>query len=235
MLQSALSVSSIPLKSSLNVIGSGQIADAARLFQLGTLLRGQIPQVLRAQAPATDANAPASTVKTIVLPYDARANTILRAYARAGTGTLGEMTVDAPNTTTTTGQHIGIQPDGNIMTLGTDAWTSIDVVYVPERADPSTITLTLPVSSNLLTLPTSFQGLALNLVYAYANTGTTVGQKRIITPASSSGTAACACFNLAKTGVYFNSGDAVTNATVIFTQVALSDLNTVLESDSVIA
>ena len=246
--QSALTVSTIPLKSILDQATPSTFASMLASLQFGSVLRGQIPQVLRAQAVVVDKNAPVtgvlgtSGITTLVLPYDARCtpNGIINAYCRTAKSgvTVGPMTIETAFGSVSGTLECAVQPDGNICTYGADGITSMDVVYIPERIDPyNVMTITLPVSSNVLTLPTALQGGVVLLVNAVANTGTTTGQKFIIAPAATSGTAASANLNLAKTAVNFNSADAVTNATVTVLMAAgwLSggvDLSTILENDS---
>jgi hypothetical protein len=205
------------------------ICDLFRAIELGSLLRAQLPQVLRRKTPATPIYNLA-TLQTIQLPATARAANIVRATSLVGTVT-GELTPVAYGTTPTTGQ-VAVGPNGNIVVLATDAITSLDVIYTPERGDVMDIA-SYPVASNVLTLPTSVtsKGVVL-LLEVQALTGTSAGNKVILVPGAGAPAAGQARLNVAKTTITFAVADAVTSARVKLLVCAEKDLNTLLEADS---
>lgn len=203
------------LKDALNRANPNTLADELRTVSLGTVLGGQMAQCLYAKDPAASSSQ-LSTLESIVLPNDGKAWTLHRAYARVGGGTAGEMTIDAPNTTVTTTRHIAVAPNGDIVTLAADAWTSIDLVYTPMQGKEAVLG-TLPVASNTLTLPTAFSNV-LYLVSVTSVTGTLTGALVVLAPGGSPSSGQCA-LNLAKTAVSFASADAVTSAIVTLSLV----------------
>lgn len=220
-------------KEVLNRANPDTIPDHLRAMKFGSLLRGQLSQVIRKKAPAANSGAPGATVLTIVLPNDARATRIERAYGRAGTAGTGELTIVAPGTTPATGE-ISIQPDGNLMTLAADAHTSVDVTYIPERGDVIEL-VDQQVATHVLTIPSwvTARGVVL-LLEATATAGTLTGRMRVLTPAASAPATTQAKLNVAKTTVTFAVADAVTKANVKLLVCAAEDLDTMLEADATI-
>lgn len=216
------------MKAALDRANAGSLPDLFRLVKLGKLLRGQFTQVLRKKDPAADAAVDA-TCHSIVLPNDAKAAQIVRAYARVGTATVGEMVVDAPGTVQTTTLHCGVAPNGDLSFLAADAWSSVDVIYTPERGD-ALVLPELPVASNAILLPAPAAGKVVLLIDANATAGTTTGRKIIEKPSASAATAGCARLDLAKLNVKFAGADAVTKAIVTLLVIAEDDLDTILES-----
>lgn len=215
------------IKEALNRANPNTISDHMREVAIGQVLRGQVLQVLRKKAPALDA-AVLATLASIKLPNDAKAASIIRATGRVGTVT-GEFAPQAFGATPATAQ-VAVAPNGDIVFLNADAITNVDVTYVPERADVF-VTLALPVTTNVLTLPSpaTTRGVVL-LIDALAVTGTAVGRKIILVPGAGAPAAGQARLNVAKTTVTFAVADAVTTAIVTLGLAALADLDTVLES-----
>jgi hypothetical protein len=223
----------------LNGANANQIADELRAMAFGSFLRS-MPIPLRNQAPlAAGASLyDLATLSAIVLPDDAKANTIFRAYGRAaGSATPGDITLKtaigaaSPYTTPTTGT-IAVSPSGNIVLLGTDLYTNVDVLYLPEKYD--TVELTLSVASNNLTIPASLvtQGVVF-LLEAQATIGTVTGQNIVIAPGSAPGTTKQANLNLAKSLVQFLPADAVTQARVKLGVASAIDQNAFFEAAQV--
>jgi hypothetical protein len=153
-----------------------------------------------------------STLSAIQLPPQAKAAYILRASVRAGTATVpaaSELTVESYGTTPST-QQIAIAPNGDIVVLAADAWTDLDVLVACFRLKQ--VVLTLPVVTNVATLPTGLGVQYLEQVNALV--GTSTGYKVILVPGSGSPSAGQARLNLAKGTVTFASGDAVTQAQI---------------------
>jgi hypothetical protein len=220
----------------LNGANPNNIPDEFRQMLLGSFVRA-MPIPLRNQVPLVAGANPyvLATLGAITLPDDAKANTIFRAYARTGTGTTGELALKSaigngsPYTTPTAGT-VGVAPSGDIVFLGTDAWTNVDVLYLPEKYD--VVELNLPVASNVMTLPTSVttQGVVF-MLEAQATAGTTIGTKVVLAPsASAPGSTGQANLNILKTQVLFTVADAVTAARVKLGLCNATDLNAFLET-----
>ncbi len=220
-----------PLKDQIDAANPNTLADLMRKIQLGQVLRGQLPQVLRKQNPAADA-AQLATLESLVLPNDAKATSILRATVRAG-GVTGELAVQAYGTTPSTGQ-IAVAPNGDIAVLAADAITDMDVVYLPERGD--VVTVTADVATGVLTIPAPYVSRGvIALLDANATVGTVTGRKKILVPAAGLPATTKAQLNLAKSTVSFNNAtDAVTKASVTLLLAAAIDLDTTLEAESTI-
>ncbi len=199
-------------------------ADQMKQIALGSLLQGQIPQVIRKGKPVANANNLA-TMQGIALPASGKASVVLRAYARAGTVT-GALTPVVGDPATT---QIGVGANGDILTLAADAITDLDVVFVPERAD--VIEVTLPVAANVLTIPAAIvsKGVVL-LADVNALAGTATGRKIVLAPGAGAPAAGQARLNVAKSTVTFAAADAVTSAKVTLAITAAEDLKKILEA-----
>jgi len=214
------------LKSSLNRADLNALADEFRSLALGDMVAA-FPTTLRTCSAA--ANVGSVGYVFAKQSADIPAASILWAYAKAGSGTPAQLTVVAYGTTPTAGQ-IGIASNGKIVTASADAWTNVDVCYVPEKGDQFSVTL--PVASNTLTLPSNMitPG-ASTLLSVVVNTGSVVGAK-IVEVAGATPTTGEACLNAAKTQVVFASADAVTNATVTVLCSAAIDVSAALAAPS---
>jgi len=218
-------------RESANRTNPNTLADLLRKLGLGDLLLGQMVQSLLAQDPDTAGTSGynLATLDALPLPDNSKGVVVLRATARAATVT-GELTPAAYGATPTTGQ-IAVAPNGNIVTLATDAITDLDVVYVPERGD--VIETYFPVVSDVLTLPASITDRHVVLLEEVeAVEGTVTGKKIILVPGGSPSTGQAALTDVAKTSVTFASADAVTRARVKLLVAATADLQSVLTADA---
>ena len=119
------SATTSPLKNSFDTAKPETIADLLRVIAFGDVLRDQLPQVLRKQAPAADA-AQLGTLQSFGCPAKgAPAASILRARAWRGTTTPAELTVEPYGTTPASGQ-IAVAPNGDLVVLASDAWLDVD-------------------------------------------------------------------------------------------------------------
>jgi hypothetical protein len=201
------------------------IADLFRKAKIGKVLRGQIPQVIRANTPVADDGVD-STLFACMLPNDAKASAILRAYARSGVGTPGELTIVLPNVVPAASE-IAVAPNGDIVTLAADAWESLDVTYVPERGD--VVEYTATVDSDAIALPSHITDRGvIYLLDALVTTGAPAGRKEIVAPGTAPA-AGQAALDDAKEIVNFAAGEA-TEATLRLLIVAADDLGSLLES-----
>lgn len=221
------------LTDSLNRANPNTLADQFRLIKLGQTIRQDIKVSLRGldADAAGSAAEDLSTLDSIVLPDDAKAGTIFRAFAKVGGSGTGEMTVVGRHVTPTSGE-IAIAPSGNIVLLAADAITSVDIEYLPERGDVEVV-VELDLDTSVLTLPTAFSGNVMALLRADATAAGVTGRKNIFTQASGLPAAGQARLNVAGTTVSFGAADSVTRAVVTLLVNAAADLNALLEDDSV--
>lgn len=246
----------------LSAADPNTLADFLRLLDFGGILRRQ-RVTLRRQNPNGQAAGVASsynlaTLQVLVLPDDAKAASIVRCYARAGTGTTGELTPGAPNSTPLA-HTPAVTPNGDIGFLATDAYTDLDVLY--EVLDQDVFELgsaaaPFVVAANQLLLPAAYAGTAgagspnpqtANAVNQAANavgvqsllevevfSGTVTGKKIVLAPGSAPA-AGQACLDVTKTKVLFQATDGVTGARVKFgcfkgtTPGGTADVNALLE------
>lgn len=202
------------------------LADLFRLAQIGKVLRGQIPQVARKVAPAADAGVDA-TMWANGTPYDARAAGIVSAYARAGAGVVGPLVIAAPGVLPAASE-IGIAPNGDLVTLAADAWTDLDVTYIPERGD--VITYQAAVVANAIALPSNITDRGVvRMLDATVTAGASTGRK-VIALEGAAPAAGEASLDAAKANVAFFAAEA-TEAIVTLLVSAADDLGAILESD----
>jgi hypothetical protein len=233
-----------PLKNALDAAKPDTLADIFRTIALGDVLRDQIPQVLRKQAPAADPSQLSTLQSFGVVAKGAPAAFIARArgwrVSSAG-ATPEELAPQAYGATPSTGQ-IAVAPNGDVVVLASDNWVDVDVTYLPERGDVVVLP-PLPVASGLLTLPDNVldangNRMVILLLGANATVATAQGQKKILVPAGTLGSpslpsAGQARLTIDGLGVEFNTGtDAVTQAVVTLLVVSANDLDTLLEQSS---
>ncbi len=235
--------------SSFDRANPNDIDDLLRQIAIGSLLQGQVPQAYRkANLSVADPNNLA-TLGVLKLPDNGKASLIHRAYARAGGVTLGELAVQSFGTTPTTGQ-IAVTPTGDIACLLSDAFTSVDIIFTPERGDGNAVDKNgdpklnsdgvtpangnyYPVASNVLTFPASVTAQGIILVTeAEAVTATSTGKKIVLVPGSGAPSAGQCRLNLAKTTLTFATADAVTRARVKLLLCASKDLATILNASA---
>ncbi len=220
-------------RASLDITNPNTLADHLRVIALGSLLAGQMPQVRRNVNPDALGVSPYSlaTLDAVVLPAHAKASVILRATVRAGVGGTGEYTCD-PFGTTPGGADVAVSPSGDIVFLGTDVVTDVDLVYIPERGD--VVEAVFPVAADVLTLPASLvtRGVVL-LAEVEALEGGAVGNKIVLIPGAGPA-AGQAALGIAKGTVAFAAADAVTRARVKLVVTAAEGLAEALEATATI-
>lgn len=220
------------MKAAFNRTNPNTLADLLRSIGLGDLLRGQINQSLRLKTPAADTSQLATLASFGVVAKGTAAAEVTRAYARATTaaGTLGELAIQAPNTTPADGQ-IAVAPNGDIVALLASAYVGVDVDYVPARGDVVTLEDQV-VTANVYTIPAEYTNRG--VVYLMSATGyTALGvatDKIIVAPGAPAATQAALAVN--KESVNFNAADAVVLCDVTLLVATAKDLDTLLEADS---
>lgn len=207
------------------------IATFLQQLGLGRVLRQQVPATLRRAVPlvvAGYAYTPQTAVYTVALPDDAKAAYILRAQGLGAAAPNGELTFNAFGTANPATTTCNVSASGDLLfNSGTDAFTSVDVVYMPEKVDAVELFLT-PVSS-VVTIPSSYGTVI--LMEAEILTGTVVGKCVINKPvATAPGTSKQANLGLAKSTVLFNTGDAPTSVRIKIGVVSAIDQNALLEA-----
>ncbi len=220
------------------------VADELRSIQFGSLLQGQVNQFRRKSDLSAAQSYNLATLGILTLPDNGKASSIVSAYARAGGVALGPLTVAAVNATPTTTQ-IAVTPSGDIACLLSDAYTSVDIIYTPERGDSNAVDINgdvinvsapgnvFPVVTHVITLPSALtaRGVVL-LTEAEALAGTVTGKKIILAPGAGAPATGQARLNLAKSTITFATADAVTRARVklLLCATAAKDLYNVLNA-----
>jgi hypothetical protein len=204
------------VREALNRLDVSAIADAFRGVALGDVLRG-LPVYLRGVAPnnsGTPQNV--STEGVVQLPEDAKAAFIFRCTVKASGVADGEFTIEPYGTTPAT-TEVAVAPNGDIVFLASDAVTSADIIYLPQKGDVlgnnqysklGVTSLTLSVlSTGQALLPAPYAGLAVLLMQANvtaAGTGGVTGQKQILVPASAATAAGTAALSKDGKSIWLN-------------------------------
>ena len=216
---------------------------------IGPIVLGQLPQVLHRKVPAVDAGAPVSTVISIALPDEAKADPsgVVSVYVRAVSGgaVVGHYVQKSttPFTTPTTGTF-ATQPNGNIMLLAADLPTDVDVTYIPMRGKVITLDAQ-PVAADVFAIPSvltatpnpnasGMPGGVIALLEVYSLAGTLTGQLRVKAPTATAPATGLANLDMAKENVLFAVADAVTSCRVKLLVCPDVDLQTVLQAQSLI-
>lgn len=229
----SLTTLSTALVAILNQAPPNALADILRQLGFGSILRAA-PTYLRNDATAANPYN-LSSVVTCGLPDDARANVGFSAYARAGSGTLGPLVYDGVTGTAPAAGHFAVTPNGDVAFAAADAWTSVDVVYLPEKQDVVEVTIPVVPGTGVCALPTATGQLmaagVVTLIEAEALAGTVTGKAIVLAPSNSApGATHEANLNLAKTQVLFKVSDAVSSARLKVGIVCAIDVNVLLET-----
>lgn len=230
------------LKAALNRAQLQSIATIFEFIAIGDQLRA-LNTTLRAKAPL-GAGAAAQYPYTIqagagtwALPDDAKAVVGISAYARAGTGTLGVLTYDGVEATAPAAGHWAISPSGDVVFNSTDAWTSVDVVYTPQKQDVvELVGIGVTSGTGVCTLPTTQNGVSppnyVSMLEAEALAGTTTGKKVVGLPVAAAPSTGLAALNTNKLSVFFATADAVTSARLKLGVASKIDIDALLEATS---
>ena len=219
------------LKDVLNRADLNTLSYVLQTAKFGDVVRSlpvHIYRIAANQAPTDQITA----VHSYKLPDDCKASFILRATAIAGSGTAGPLTVDAsPMVTAPAAGHVNVTQSGDLAFAAADAWTSVDVLYVPLKLDVVSYTGPVVAASGIMTLPVVLQTTAVAIYEATANIGTTTGPAAVIAQATAVPTTTHQVnFNGAKSQVQFRIADAVTSATVKLGVIPGTNLNSLLGS-----
>lgn len=221
------------------------ISDLLHSIAIGSVLQGQLPQSRRKADLSAAQPYNLATLGVLTLPDNGKASVIHAAYARAGGVALGPLAIVGAGVTPATTQ-IAITPTGDIACLLSDAYTSVDVIFTPERGDSNAVDKNgepfatagnvWPVVANVLTLPAALVARGVvYLVEVEALVGTSTGKKIVLVPGAGAPAAGQARLNLAKSTITFAGADAVTRARVkLLLCAGANDLNTVLNASATI-
>lgn len=155
-----------------------------------------------------------ATPDVIVLPDNLKATTgpstfamIFDApWARAGTGTLGQLA--NINTQTPGALQLSVSYSGDILVNAASAWTSLDVIYLPAFQDIVSGTYVCDPSTGIVSgLPAGL----ISILEAEVMVGGATGKKIVNVPAASAPSAGNASLTLGKTGIFFATADAPTS------------------------
>lgn len=214
------------IKQAINRADPNTLADELRSLGFGDILRA-LPTSLRRKATALATGLHPATEFAIILPNDAKAETIITAYARAGAGAPGPLTVVAG--VPAAGQ-CAVAPNGDLVFAAADAWTSVDALYQPVKADVFEFTGPVDPLTGIMALPVpaTTPGVV-SLLSATALVGTTTGAKQVVANGAVPAVT-LANMNAAKTQVQFAVADAVSSASIVLSLVAAIDVDALLES-----
>lgn len=218
------------LKDALNRTQPGTLADALRLLSFGDILRALITYLFGA-APAVGNSYVGVTVQAITLPNDAKCLKVERLYARGGTGTKGPLALSADNSPGA-GEYY-VTPTGDITFYATDAWTILDLVYIPEKGEMVERSA-VPVAAHSATIPADLVARGVVLAAEIESLAGTLVAKMIVDPPGTSVATGHAALDLPKATVKFASADAVTSCRVKLLVAPAVDVSALLEAASLV-
>ncbi len=154
-----------------------------------------------------------ATPDVIVLPDNAKCGGISSLggafgfnWGRAGTATAGEIVITSPGPPSA--GHLSVSPTGDIFLNAADAWTSVDISYLPQRYDVvNAVYSCTPGSGVVAGLPSGI----IFILEAEALVGGVIGKNIVVAPAAAAPTTRQAGLSLSKAGVFFCIADAVTS------------------------
>ncbi len=157
----------------------------------------------------------ATLVQTITLPDNAKAAYVQQVaqqggigWARAGAGTKGQLGVTARSDNPLIAGTLMVAATGDIMFLATDAWTLVDIIYVPERQDIVSGTYVVtPGTGAVVGLPAGL----ISILEAESLAGGTIGKCIVRQPGDTAPSTLRAQLTLSKDGVLFCIADGVTS------------------------
>ena len=220
------------LRETLNRADPNSISDTLRSLKFGDMSTRTLRRRLTMQVPRrADVTIGGTAYSRIRLPNDAKAMRILRAWARAGGGTLGNMTVHTWGAVPGANE-IAVGANGDLLFLDSDAYTLIDVEYEPIMGDVVTLTgVTVVPGTGVCTLPTPALG-SFHVISATSKTGTLVADMLVDYPNTTAPATTIARMNLVGTVVFFAIADAVTSCDLVLVKAAAVEPGALLVADS---
>ncbi len=212
-----------------------QLADAFRAIGIGSVVRALRTQLRNKSPNAAPANPYVGSGQVLTLPDDAKADTIGRAYARAGTGTKGPLTIVASDSYAgDPGAHsIVITPTGDLEFHAADAYTSVDVAYEPMKYDIKEVTIPV-LASGVTPLPAA--DVANGIVFiaeCEGNPGIAGDANLIVDLPGTAAAGSHASLDLGKANLVTHAGD-FTQARVKYGVASKIDVDALLEAPSTI-
>ncbi len=230
-----ININATSLKNQLDSANPQVLADMLRQIKIGSHLRAMPTQIIGAKLDGAAATNPyvVAAAQSITLPDDAKCGFILSAWARAGTGTKGPLTIETDGVADLEpGAHsIGQSATGDLLFLHTDAYTSVDVMYVPAKYDVVEATLPVIASTGVCAFPVSWAN-PMFILEAEALVGSVTGKCIIDPPVATQATTKHASLLLTKASMLFTIADAVTSARVKLAIAPGTDMNALLEAAS---
>jgi len=226
------------IKDVLNQANPSVIASQLRVCKVGDIFRA-LPVYAKGLSMTVAPTDMIATVGSFQLPNDAKAEVILRAYGRTNTGSVsnGPLTIAAGRMTSAPSTlNVQVTESGDIAGLASDAWTAVDILYIPRKFS-SVITLTLPVvaGTGVCALPPAVTSAGMDsLLSATVTVGSVTGPAFVIANGTAPTNTHNVNMDLSKTQVQFRVADAVTAATLTIGLMhpAAEDLNLLLEATS---
>lgn len=225
------------VRQALDRANPNTLADHLRSLEIGSCLATEVKQVVRmfnmGAAGADVSNL--ATLDVMKLPDNAKAISILRAYARktAAAGTCGELAPQAWATTPADAQ-IAVSPCGDIVTLAVSDYSSIDVEYLAVRGEMVELA-ELAVSGDQAVLPSwiTDRGVIM-LLEAESLAGAVTGDFIVVKESDAKpGTTKWASLMLDREIVQFKATDAVTKCRLKLLLVSeTGEMKAKLEADA---
>ncbi len=198
------------LRSTFNRGSLSTLADALRLIKFGDVL-DSLAATLRRSGTVASAGVDAGALVTAAQQADVPALGVLSAYARSGAGAAGPLAQAAAYPPVA--GEVGVAPNGAVVTAAADAWTSVDVVYLPAKGDVVEVTVSVVPGTGVAAIPPSVAAAGMvMLLDAESLAGGFTGAAEVLEPGAGAPAAGQARLNLALTGVTFAAADAVTQA-----------------------
>lgn len=209
----------------LNRANPSTLADYARALAIGDVLRA-LPCYLYGKQPALGNAYAGSTLLAYTTPSDAKCLAVLYCYARAGTGTKGPIAYQA--TMPPGASEYCITQSGDVVFNTGDAWTAVDMVYIPHKGDA--VELTLSVVANVATVPSAWTTRGVVQLQEVESLAGGLQAKMLVMAPGATPISGQAALALAKGTVVFAAADAVTQCRVKLTVAPSTDVNALLES-----
>jgi hypothetical protein len=214
---------------SINRSDLNTLADTLRAMKFGDILRA-LPTTLR-KSGTEPSPFVASSVRVLTKQSDfAPAAAVFSVFAREGLGIPGQLSQATSYPPAT--REYAIAPNGKIVTWSDDAWTDLDVIYIPEKGDIAEFDSAVDPSTGILTLPSNIMTIGVvMLLEVTATAGTVTGNKIILSPGAVPGPGNVS-MNFDKKWIQFAPADQVTSAHIKLLVASSVDVSAMLDSMS---
>lgn len=207
------------LRDSFNRANPNTTPDALRAVKFGDVLAA-LPVQLRQSE--TEASAGVAASALVASAQQEPAALVLSAYARAGAGTVGALAVAAYPPAA---GEVAVAPNGAVVAEATDAWTSLDVLYIPDKGEVVERVVSVDPGTGIATMPpdVTARGIA-RLLGANVQAGGFTGECEVIAPGASPAAAGQANLSDSLAVAQFRIADAVTSAVLRLLLVSENEL-----------